>query len=40
MRIVGPSECRSDVPKGGPAGDEPLFDFDAIVGQFYISIWF
>jgi len=29
-----------DVPKGGPAGDEPLFDFDAIVGQFYISIWF
>lgn len=29
-----------DIPAGGAAGEEPLFDFDAFVAQFYLSFWF
>jgi hypothetical protein len=29
-----------DVPAGGATGDEPLFDFGAVVGQVYLSFWF
>ena len=29
-----------DVPAGGATGDEPLFDFGAVVAQLYLSFWF
>jgi hypothetical protein len=29
-----------DVPAGGATGEEPLFDFGAVVGQVYLSFWF
>ncbi|MCP4090083.1 MAG: DUF3570 domain-containing protein [Gammaproteobacteria bacterium] len=29
-----------NVPAGGATGQEPLFDFGAVVGQVYLSFWF